>query len=52
MTSAVTFDFDDEWSEHGRYGHLPLDVRQREREAQAVHRRIGWDEGIVNDPLV
>ena len=36
---------DDEWGPTGKWGHLPADVREREREAQAIRRKFGWEVG-------
>jgi hypothetical protein len=43
LSSPCTWGDDDEWGPNGRYGHLPPEVRQREREAQEIRRRIGWE---------
>ena len=51
MTSAATWGDDDEWGPTGKWGHLPADVREREREAQAIRRKFGWEVGIVRDPF-
>jgi phage terminase large subunit-like protein len=53
MSSPVTFDLiDDDWSSTGKYGHLPLEVRERERKAQQLRLRLGWEwPGAIRDPF-
>ena len=33
------------------YAHLTPEVRERERKAAEVRRRLGWDEGTIRDPF-